>query len=200
MRLMRLLREHTPRFHGNGFIQLPLPSGRRMHVWDPEMVPIPHHNATIHNHVWDLQSRILHGTLVHRTLEVVRTAKQYCTHDIYIAKHDPDRESLEKYHDGWAMVRSVGEYQMVAGSVYVFPAGQFHETEHDGITVTVIEKRTPEESIINGPLVVCPLGESPVDAFDPAFQPPQEAMWRLVDRAVSELSPGMRVALMESAQ
>ena len=189
MLLMR--RPDRPRFHGNGFTQLPLSATRRLHVWHPHLPPIPGHNATIHNHVWDMQSRVLLGTLVHRTWNVVRDYSGRCTHDIYqLGEARPDR------HSGVCRLELTGEYQMAAGSVYVFGVNQWHESEAAGLTATLMEKRRsisahPEAR----PLVACPHGEHPVDAFAPEHQPSEDDMWSAIDAAVRHMTADARAEI-----
>jgi hypothetical protein len=44
--------DNYPRVHGNGFIQLDLPDGKRLHVWD-EDIPRQKVNTSMHDHyVW----------------------------------------------------------------------------------------------------------------------------------------------------
>lgn len=186
----------APRFHGNGFVQLPLPSGRRLHVWHPMLPPIPGHNATIHNHVWDMQSRVLLGHLLHVTYEMFSAVFHMgqATHDIYeVGEQAPDTRS------GRCVCRVTGEYTMAAGSVCVFPEGQWHESHMaypDTITATIMEKRAAREDA--RPLVACPVGETPTDAFAPEHQPLDLIMWRAVEAATHDMTPSARRELEEA--
>lgn len=180
-----------PRFHGNGFTQLPLGSIRRLHVWHPSLPPIEGHNATIHNHVWDMQSRVLLGCLTHRTYSIEQEPhpESRATHDIYmLGEERPD------ISQGYAEIRLSGEYHMAAGSVYIFSQGEWHESDADGLTATLMEKRPVTEfratSLLAGghrPLVACPRGEEPVDAFAQEHQPTPEAMWRAIEDVIYNL-------------
>jgi hypothetical protein len=176
----------VPRFHGNGFVQLPLGGSRRLHVWHPSLPPIEGHNATIHNHVWDMQSRVLLGCLTHRTYDVVRDYYSLrCTHDLYqLGEHRPDVPV------GLCTVALRDEYHMSAGSVYVFGAGRFHESDSEGLTATLMEKR-PGTAYLRSerPLVVCPRDEPPVDAFAPDYQPSEYVMWDAIGEALDLMGP-----------
>lgn len=173
-----------PRFHGNGFTQLPLGGQRRLHVWHPHLPPIPGHNATIHNHVWDMQSRVLLGQLTHRTYHVEDDPhpRSEATHDIWrLGEQRPD------IPEGFASVRITGEYSMWAGSHYVFGQGQWHESDADVMTATLMEKRYTGAHH-HRPLVACPLGEAPVDAFAEEHQPSLDQMWRVVEDVLCSIS------------
>jgi len=48
-------REHKPRFHGVGFVQLYLTKNLRLNVWHPDLPPTVK-NAVFHDHKFDLFS------------------------------------------------------------------------------------------------------------------------------------------------
>src|SRR5687768_2884644 len=77
----------NPRVHPNGFIQLDLEdvpeswhashkqghsgAARRMHIWNPPGVELPHQQTVneIHDHVFDMKSNVVRGVLVQRLYE-----------------------------------------------------------------------------------------------------------------------------------
>lgn len=183
-----------PRFHGNGFIQLQLNDRTRLHIWHPKLPPIPDHNATIHDHVWDMESVVLLGSLTHYTYDV----------------REPellDKILVDMYSVGAADKQGVGDmlgfrqaliktgaYSMAERSVYQFPAHRFHASvahwlpeEQAPLVATLMTKQTPRGK--TSPRIVCPSGATPVDAFDEKHQPISSLMWMIIERALASMNP-----------
>jgi hypothetical protein len=134
-----------------------------------------------------MQSRVLVGCLTHRTYMLHEITEWRNIYAAYEAGEDgPDR--LLHHCD----IRVTGEYQMQPGSVYIFPAGEYHESESSEVTATIIEKRPSDDWRGRRPLVLCPSGQPPTDAFDPHHQPREDAMWQVIDLAIGQMSADAR--------
>lgn len=176
-----------PRFHGNGFTQAQLNGTQRLHVFDPNLPPIPDHNATIHDHVFEMESRILLGVVEH-----VIYGRWHSGPPQFFDTYRVDRATDTLVREGGKSAYGViGWHKMSAGSSYFFGAGHMHETKAGGYAATLMTKiPVPGADLDNKePFVLCPVGEVPVDAFDPKWQPEQDEMWSAIYRVLRMLTP-----------
>lgn len=179
--------ERTPRFHGNGFTQLPLTEKTRLHVWDERLKPLLDHNATIHDHIFEMHSTVLAGELVHRTYREGTFHGEYHAFDRYRVDREEDTLKLEREHVCYV---KDGTYHMAAGSRYTFPVRHMHDTEVNGRAVTLMRKERVYDQM--EPWVLCPVGEKPMDAFkiDPAHDARHpDALWDVIHEATKNLGP-----------
>jgi hypothetical protein len=191
MRLIAQLRTlHTnPRFHGNGFIQLPLSANKRLHVWDRHLPPIEDHNATIHDHTWKMRSQVLAGRLEHRTYDarVHGTFAIETPWTIFELEGTQSGRSKPKADGYPCSLTLTGTYEMSSGSSYFFDRNKLHESYSVADrTVTIIEK-FPEPDDFKFPRVVAPRGQRPVDAFDEHHTHQLSTMWAVIEEAIAEM-------------
>jgi hypothetical protein len=170
-----------PRFHGNGFVQIYLNANQRLHVWTPELPVVEGNNATIHDHIWNLQSTVLSGRIGHRTYKKVNGR----THDLYeidqarVRNNQPDPFK-------WSAQCSfnlTGDYTLVEGTDYMFSAGEFHES--NAVQAATLITKGPD--IIRYPRVVCPAGVPPTQAFAEVYQPPKDQLWKAIEEAIRRM-------------
>ncbi len=159
----------VPRFHGNGFSQIYIGPTTRLHVWHPDLAPIRDHNATIHNHRYDVVSKIHHGALEHQVFDAIEDEEGGFQINIVQGGGAP-MPTVSRVR-----LKPTGRYTMHAGSVYTFPQPLFHTSDANRLTVTVFEQVNDDRS--RQPMVISPFGEAPVDAFDPATAPSTEDLW-----------------------
>jgi hypothetical protein len=176
-----------PRFHGNGFTQLYLTPQHRLHVWDERLQPLFEHNATIHDHIFDMRSHVLMGEVVHRVYEEGTFRGDYQAFDRYRVDKEEDTLKLDREH---VCYLKSGTYRMVGGSSYSFPVRHMHDTEVYGRAVTLMKKEQVWPNM--EPWILCPVGEKPKDAF--ALDPMHKArnvdqLWDAIDRALTDISP-----------
>lgn len=176
-----------PRVHGNGFIQLDLNDDgtKRLHIWD-DGVPRQEVATPIHDHAFALCSNVLLGTLIHEELETYPALTLTGTHKVYRAEQQPDTQNTILVPD--AGVVRLDLYQRLIlgpGSIYKFPPWRLHQTDHAGLTVTVMDKmHAPSD--YGRPRVLVPVASEPDndfhrDAFD------QDFLWSYIERVCDEL-------------
>lgn len=182
MNTVEELREQgrKPRVHGNGFIQLDLnDSGtRRLHVWH-EDIPRQVVATPIHDHVFDMRSTVLTGTLIH---EELRPRDHYFgTHKIYTARQEGGTQNtILVAAPGLVSLDVVQRLVLGAGSIYTFPALKLHTSDHVGLTATVMEKIKAPKGY-GRPRVLVQVGTEPDndfhrDGFDP------ETLWPYIEK------------------
>lgn len=181
------LRSQTPRWHGNGFTQLDLNSRQRLHVWHPSWAPNPGHVSTIHDHVFDMTSEVLLGK-VGTEMFRVRPVDDGGNCKIYSLDSwgAPAGTVRAIVCEGYAYRYSTGSFLMTAGSQYSVPRYQFHESSHEGLTATLMTK---SNGVVPGakPRVLCPWGQDPTDARAAGHGPGLNAMWDIIEQALTPM-------------
>lgn len=176
-----------PRVHGNGFIQLDLNNEgtKRLHIWD-ESIPRQVVATPIHDHVFELHSTVIVGTLIHEELTPF-VSEEYGTHKVYRAKQEPGTENTILVPDE-GLVRLHVDQRLIlgAGSIYIFPAWKLHQTDHIGFTATVMHKiDAPTE--YGRPRVLVEIGSEPDNAFHrDGFDP--ELLWPYIEKVAEVLA------------
>lgn len=186
MERLKLL-DVRPRWHGNGFVQLPLNETQRMHVWGLDTQPRPTNNARIHNHTWRMTSHVLWGVLEHRTYNVSKwhPSGEYNLWEIDgHAFRDPVQSDAEL----------TGLYKLATGSVYDFPAGQFHESVAQHALTVITKTKSPTDADL--PQTLAPYGEEPYDAHGDTMMS-DEAMWMAIHTAIAFMDEWGRRQLMK---
>jgi hypothetical protein len=169
-----------PRIHGNGFIQFDLneEGTKRLHVWH-DSIPRQVTATPIHDHVFALKSRVIAGTLIHEVLDTVEGD----THRVFRAQQEEGTQNTILVPDeGTVALEVVKRHVLPTGSVYEFPAWELHQTEHYGLTTTIMDKiDAPKE--YGRPRVLVPVGKQPDNEFKRDGHDP-EFMWKLIDDAL----------------
>jgi hypothetical protein len=175
----------SPRWHGNGFIQLPLPAGHRLHVWHPDFPMDEQNNAFIHTHVWDMSSTILLGTLIDTTYRGdTMFVGDLGLMDIYSVGEAGKPGMGPRIAAGIGMVE-VAAHRMVSGSVYSITRNHFHKSVANGLTATMMWKG-PTRSSTDRPFVVCPADQQPYDAFSRTLD--AHDMWAAIREALTQMN------------
>lgn len=178
------------RFHGNGFIQVPIAPMTRLHVWHKNLPAIPNHNAGIHDHIWDMTSYVLTGFIEHETWELVAPYAGGEVYDMYNVGEE-GKPGLGKFIKS-GMLRRSATYVMPAGSTYHFTADSFHSTRHYTRALpamTLMRKHHHGRPAEHRPRILCPGTEQPTDAFAEKYQPSQEDMVQALKDALYSLQP-----------
>lgn len=158
--------EHQPRFHGNGFIQLDLVDGSRLHVWDPKLDDLAQVIRTsIHDHRFSFISEVIYGVQLHQVFHPVPEIPGE-TFNFYHPVRSSGTEDTK-------LARSMGHpvsfapdepIEIPRGNSYEFRWGLFHDTVPTGLTATIMRKTKVEKLWI--PRVAVPVGEEPDNNFD----------------------------------
>lgn len=164
--------KHTPRFHGNGFIQLYLSSTTRLHVFHPSFPPKVT-NSLIHDHRWDMHSHVLLGQLTHSTYKLTPMGFM----SVYEAPEASKAHSLERKGSNYNTLFT-GRNTFAAGSEYWLPQHEFHTSEASELTMTFIEKSNQSRYPCR---IVAPTNETPDHAF--GYTIPPSAMWSAIEEA-----------------
>jgi hypothetical protein len=188
----------VPRLHPAGFVQFDLEapdaqpqrghSGglRRLHVWDESIQATG--DATIHDHVFDMRSRVLTGCLLQHVLTLELEHGGEPTHELYTAAYGIPGAASTLQPSGVLVRLAADDIERVpAGTHYVQPAFTFHRTEVEGLTATVMEKITVHDGDAR---VLMPLDgvmtEDRREVTDPA------PLWELIDEALRRAQTGTR--------
>lgn len=159
------------RVHGNGFIQMDLIGGMRLHVWHPDIprqkVPTP-----IHNHRFSFTSRVVAGVIYHQEYSVYALAPGYhhqpsevyhrYTYDVGTPKVSALRRADTKT---FGLLQGPSK-DLRAGETYYFKAGAYHTTEptvNGGISATIMWKTGTDEEV--EPSVMCQSDKEPDNEF-----------------------------------
>ncbi len=173
-----------PRLHGNGFIQLDLAKDLWLHVW-ASWLPRQQVSVEIHDHRYDFWSIVILGTLVN-TVYDTKTGDGY---QIYKAMQREEGEDTElvpaDIHGEPATVDIAIRHSDVirAGNHYTFKALDFHETNHQGLTATIMRKTQVH---VNIPLVLCPVDKTPDKEFN-RHNHDTEQLWKTIELVVDRL-------------
>lgn len=157
-RVRKAFEDPYGRVHGNGFVQLDVDDGIRVHIWGHPAVPTQKTPTPIHNHRFGFVSTTIVGRMVNVRYSLLRGA----THDVYEPTVREGEDTVLRC-TGEA-VRPVGDHveECFAGDCYHMPPGEFHETFVTGLTVTVMAKTDQTEAV---PQVLCRSGQEPDNQF-----------------------------------
>ncbi len=167
-----------PIVHGNGFIQVPMPDGCRVHVWHPDC-PKQNVYTGVHDHRFSFKSTIVRGRLLNRRWTA-------CTGQVYKVMRtgvaEDDENPLSLYDtDGRCSLRDGRDEAHSEGDEYRFEMYHLHEI----IPVTPIVVTYMRKIMVGtpGPAVLCLIGQEPDNAFRRDARP-AHALWRLIAEAM----------------
>jgi hypothetical protein len=168
------------RVHGNGFLQIDVGEGERIHVFGHPGIPRQKVSTPIHNHRFGFTSTVLKGCLVNLTWAFCPDRTYRATHQGYVARvrHDEDTQ-LEPIGDGGALSLLRTEV-ILPGRRYSMLPRQFHQSLADEPTVTHMHKT--EVADIE-PTVLCRRGMSPDNNFD-RYDLDEPALWRILEESM----------------
>ena len=153
---------HQPRIHPNGFIQLDIKPGRlRLNVWTPDGVFCGSRAHPIHNHSYDISSRILRGALTNLTYLDRWASPGDATHILHTAQKVPgtvNETILVPLDRGYTRLVSHEARTYAAGDGYVLERETLHDSLSHGLTATLMTIIQPNTY---GPLVAVPVGVKP---------------------------------------
>lgn len=174
----------VPRVHGNGFIQVDLNKAgtQRLHVWD-EDVPRQKVATPIHDHVFDMRSEVIVGTLIHKTYRVLTCWDKEGAYVVYRAQREEGTQNTTLVpYDSTVNLELEQRLILEAASIYTFPAYQLHESGHLGTTATIMEKVNAPDGYGN-PRVLVPVGVEPDNEFH-RDNHDVRLLWQIIEKAI----------------
>lgn len=154
---------HQPRIHPNGFIQLDIIPGKlRLNVWTSDGIFCGSRAHPIHNHSYDINSRILRGALTNLTYLDRWADRDAATHILHTAVKVPETQNetiLTPIPNGYARMVSQTAVTYAAGDGYVLEREVLHDSLPHGLTATLMTIIKPNAKY--GPLVAVPVGVKP---------------------------------------
>ncbi len=194
-----LMKQANPRFHGNGFTQVYLAPDTQLHVWHRDLPPLDNHNASIHNHQYDLQSTVYNGTLQHTTYDVDTDAPRE-EHNASVVSlggpsgtsRAPDMGTIET-----CKLTKRHVYHLQSGSLYTMRRPFFHSSVHvyNDPVVTIFSRTNKGTEFAK---VVTGIGDAvATDAFPPGEQPSLSRMWTAIEHGLHEAGSGCRARVVE---
>lgn len=194
---------NQPRVHPNGFIQLDLePVGetwekkrghsganRRLHIWNPPGITLPHQDTVneIHDHVFDMKSTVVRGTLVQqlycftvgRDLGYMLRPPEIQRYELYRAVYDQASSSRLEPTGVIGIVEKYHEFPTYEGGSYTQPAFTFHDSDpQDNCVVTIMEKTKIR---FGDASVLCPVGKEPDNTFDRTTAADTALLWSVIE-------------------
>ena len=172
-----------PRQHGNGFFQIDLHNGYRLHVWDPEHIHSQHLAVPIHDHRFSFESMVLVGEQHHVTYDV-DFGSDAPTHQIYKAIPRLLEDTALIPTEMMVRISNPHEQIILAGDKYSFEYKQFHETPNVDYVVTLLEKTKID--VEHDARILCPVGLQPDNDFTRYDMSPFE-QWEVIRKAVERV-------------
>lgn len=188
--LRRIGKTRSPRFHGNGFVQVYLSPTKRLDIWHPDLPALPTAGG-IHDHRFSFVSDVLLGELYHDVYDV----KLVDARELELFRVDCGIPAQEPFVFSMAppvllsgcSAELLRRFTFPKGASYAFERGQYHETRVPAgrITATLITKA--EEDRGHHSKVVRARADGPLGhAFSHDVSLMQ--VWRAVEDACDELA------------
>jgi len=173
-----------PVTHENGFIQLSVGEHARLHVWPDIKLQKQRTDSPLHDHTFSFRSWILLGALDNIHVQALPLAMELNSTPCYEIYQVTTRGALLPT-DTFCIPRVLSHQHMVAGSVYEFLAGEFHESRWRGLSCSLmIKTKIMGRDDRAYARVLCHAGEDPDNEFDRASANPPELLWSIIDQAV----------------
>ncbi len=173
------------RMHPYGFLQLSLSEGAwrdagyRLHVWSDELPQMKRPEFQVHDHVYEVRSRILLGSL--RDIQ-------------YIVKDDTVGDYLLFKAEGQKLCNTKQRVSCIKRRVFYYSAGQeysvtkgdFHSSESlSPLTVTLFQKVNADPG--KSPCVIGPAYYDTLEILSDERTFEQQLAWRVMDKVLEEI-------------
>ena len=164
--------------HPNGWIQLNLDELHRLHVWPDKPITKRKVDTPIHDHIFDFESKIFLGTIQNIMCDFVEDSNGdyhlYQVSPYKLAKKEMPLELInnQRYR---CVEKETALYS--AGQTYHMKRKDFHESEHEGLALTIIEFGYIDTSALAR--IACPYQKQPDSEFRRDTMD-QEVLWNIV--------------------
>jgi len=149
------------RVHGNGFIQIDIEPGRRLHIWGDPRIPCQKVSTQIHNHRFGFVSTILHGVM-HNIRYTLHKGTRFQLYEA-VAREGEDT-ALHPVEGCLVNVQDFEDAPLMVGDTYYMAPGGWHETTPYGLTVTLMMKTETHFDL--KAQVLCEVGKTPDNEFN----------------------------------
>jgi hypothetical protein len=174
---------YVPRIHPNGFIQLDIAPGFRLHVWTEEKLAQPSVTVSMHDHTFGFDSFVLLGQIGNCIYDI-EPSEQGAFHLYQVMPYIvAEKETPFLLTDGKYNLKKIQEFWTIAGKSYHMNPFVFHETKTKGLAVTVI--KVGEFDKTKSARVLCPIDKKP-DNFFKRDTVSQEVLWGYIERALTQ--------------
>lgn len=184
--VMQKARGNSPRVHGNGFIQLDLESGARLHVWGHSMVPRQKVDTGIHDHRFAFISRVIVGRVMNVEWNTINynfaPDNPSITHKIYEPSVREGEDTVLSYTGQVVAAYPSMTRTVLAGQAYTMEPRQFHETISDRPSITIMRKTYEVPSHVARVLV--PIGKEPDNEFN-RNDFDTKKLWQVIEEVLS---------------
>ncbi len=173
-----------PRVHGNGFIQLDLTSGSRLHIWGDPRIPRQKVATMIHDHVFGFTSTVIVGRVLNVVYNVV--SHSYGDYIVYAPKVRQGEDTILK-PTALSVIAEPIHVDMLAVNTdsreYGISPFEYHETvAPDGPAATIIVKDGPTQAqgATAKPRVLVPRSLKPDNEFN-RYGTDEDLLWRIIE-------------------
>ena len=144
-------------------------------------------NSSIHDHVFSINSTVICGTLVHKEFTAIEVEGFEASGDgfkVYQAEQvEGSNNTVLKWNGTFLRLQTFKTLHLGPGETYTFPAYEFHDTDHIGLTATIMEKIDAPVDY-GRPRVLVPVGQEPDNEFNrEGFDP--DILWPFVKEALT---------------
>ncbi|MET4190647.1 MULTISPECIES: hypothetical protein [unclassified Bradyrhizobium] len=170
---------NVPRVHGNGFLQLDIGPGTRLHIWGHPSLPRQIVDTGIHDHLFEFVSQVLVGRVVNRVMELVYPLSPVdATYKVYTPE-TRDGEDTVLVDSGKRGTIAERRIQVVAaGQAYNMRPYAFHETFTDRPSATIMSKGKRFAGVAR---VLVPMGSEPDNRFNRNTAMSEASMWTIIE-------------------
>lgn len=172
----------TARIHPLGFVYFDLgthdPFRYRLHVWSPHYGSLQSIDAMVHDHIFDLQSRCIVGTLQNDIYSATPSLEGL--YHMHTVEYDAEASHLRNSHERWsASVSKSVPYN--AGQAYALEAGVFHATKILGSGICATALVTKYRSEFGPARVLIPEGSTLDSAYHRRFLDREQSLAVVTD-------------------
>jgi hypothetical protein len=173
----------VPRIHGNGFLQLDLEDGQRLHIWGHPDLPRQKVDTGIHNHRFNFRSEVIIGRIINAIYDPQKITDAP-THALYQpVTRDGEDTVLEAVGAAFKVRLFPPHLQLIQkGSRYSMEGFRYHESFTDRPSATIMTKTNPNNGLL--PRVLVPLGVEPDNDFNRNNVMPVEQMWDIIGQVL----------------
>lgn len=180
LRMLIAERRGLPRVHGNGFIQLDVAEGTRLHIWGHRDIPRQKNYTGVHDHTFSFNSKVLRGRVFQ--MPYTRCAVNFGQQYRIFTPVTRGMEDTVLNHTDLPPIRMAAAVAHVvnAGESYYMKAGAVHETVADMPAATLMTKRK-DKRLDRPARVFVPDGQQPDNSFNRYAALSVDSMWRIIE-------------------